>query len=57
MVLFKGSANQTLKVYDALSPIFRRRQASLYVVMSVGRSVGWSVGLQNILKILKNEVS
>ena len=30
--------------------IFRRRKASLYGVMSVGLSVGRSVGLQKILK-------
>ena len=41
--------------------IFRRREASIYVPMSVGRSVGWSVGrsvgLQKILKNKKGEVS
>ena len=37
--------------------IFRRREASIYVPMSVGRSVGRLVGLQKILKNKKDEVS
>ena len=45
--------------------VFRQREASIYVPMSVGWLVGWlvgrlvgrSVGLQKILKNKKDEVS